>query len=284
MTHLDIGTRHGGAVTVVGLGGIGGGIALRLAECGREVTGVDVDSARVADWQAQSGGTGATTLDDVDWVSTECVIIAVRTAKQVESVLSSSALRSVLAREASVLVVTTLTPADARRIAGAELSGRRFELPVSGGEARARNGELTGLIAGPAVDDFESALLGEMFASVFTFDMLGQPSWVKLINNTLAAHNALHTAVALSVADDHGIDVGLVDRVITASSGASAAGAALPTLTDNQVDLLIKDADLLRDQLQSWPFTPASLDDISTRVAHARRLLTPTDIEGAQHQ
>lgn len=284
MTQFVDDTHRGGAVVVVGLGGIGGGVALRLAERGRAVTGVDVDAARVGDWRAQSASKGATSFDDVDWDSTECIIVAVRTAQQVDSVLSSSTIRPVLAREASVFVVTTLTPADARCIAGADRSGRRFELPVSGGEVRARNGELTGLIAGPAVDDFEAALLEEMFATVFTFDTVGQPSWVKLINNTLAAHNALHTAVALTAAHDHGIDIELANQVIGASSGSSAAGGALHTLTDNQVDLLVKDADLLRGQLQSWPFDPASLDDISSRVAHARRLLTSTYTKGAQQQ
>lgn len=284
MTQFVGNTDRSGVVVVVGLGGIGGGIALRLAERGRAVVGVDVDAARVTDWQLQSGCTGVTSFEDVDWDSAACLIVAVRTARQVETVLSSNALRPALAREMTVFVVTTLTPADAEHIVGFEQSGRRFELPVSGGEVRARHGELTGLIAGPAVDDFEAELLVEMFATVFTFDAVGQPSWVKLINNTLAAHNALHTAVALTAAHDHGIDVRLASQVVGASSGSSAAGGALPTLTDTQVDLLVKDADLLRGQLQSWPFDPASLADISARVAHARRLLTSTDTEGAQQQ
>ena len=281
---LDDGTGRDGAVVVVGLGGIGGGIALRLAERGRAVIGVDVDTARVADWHARSGGQGASSFSELNWDLIECIIVAVRTTRQVELVLSDNAIRPALAREVSVFVVTTLTPADATRIAAAERDGRRFEVPVSGGEVRARNGELTGLVAGPPVDDFERMLLQEMFATVFTFDTLGQPSWVKLINNTLAAHNALHTAIALTAAHEQGIDVGLAKQVIDASSGASTAGSALPTLTDNQVDLLVKDANLLRSQLPSWPFTASSLDDITTITAHARALLTSTEREGALHQ
>ncbi|WP_161965444.1 NAD(P)-binding domain-containing protein [Rhodococcus sp. P1Y] len=280
MTQVDERSKRDGHVVVVGLGGIGGGIAHRLVDRGRAVIGVDLDSKRADDWEVESGSTAVSSFDAVQWTSVGCVVVAVRTAAQVEAVLADVDISSALGRGATLFVVTTLTPNDAQRITAADLEGRRFEVPVSGGEVRARNGELTGLLAGPAPDAFESSLLAELFATVFTFEQAGHPSLVKLINNTLAAHSALNASVALQTAQEAGIDTGLAHQVIRASSGSTVAGDSLATLTENQVELLLKDVRLLEGELPRSPFTDASIDDVVEHVAIARTLLNEPDSKG----
>lgn len=282
MTHIDNRSQRDGHVVVVGLGGIGGAVAHRLVELGRTVVGIDLDPKRADTWQVNSGSSAVSSFGTVDWDAAECVIVAVRTAQQVESVLSDHGVSSLLRRGATAFVLTTLIPADAQRVTAGDLSGRRFELPVSGGEIRARNGELTGLIAGPDPDAFEASLLREVFATVFTFDSTGQPSLIKLINNTLAARSALNAAIALKTACAAGVDTALAHEVIRSSSGSSVAGDSLASLTDNQADLLLKDVRLLESQLHHSPFEAACVDDLVEHVANARTSLQVAETEGTQ--
>ncbi|WP_082833204.1 NAD(P)-binding domain-containing protein [Rhodococcus sp. LB1] len=266
-------------VVVVGLGGIGGGIAARMAQRGRSVIGMDVDDARVREWQEYTGSRAVSSFAGIDWGDVRCMVIAVRTVQQVEAVLSDDSVRSSMEDGASAFIVTTMTPSDARRVVDAHRAWRLFELPVSGGEVRAREGELTGLITGPPPSAFEEALLQDVFAKLFPFDEFGQPSLLKLINNTLAARNVLSAAVALATAHEQGVDASIVSQVIRVSSGSSAAGDALATLSDNQVDLLLKDARLLGGELPSSPFDRASMNELISTVSAARGLLEAADPE-----
>ncbi|MCE0765075.1 NAD(P)-binding domain-containing protein [Pseudonocardia kujensis] len=267
---------------VVGLGGIGGGMARRLADCDRDVVGLDVDALRAGAWSASSGTPAVSVFEDIDWQTVRCVVIAVRTAPQVESVLSRPEVSSVLVDGASVFIVTTMTPSAARAVIGGGPAGLRlFELPVSGGEVKAAQGELTGLLAGPEPDEFERDLLRDLFARTFTLDAVGQPSLLKLINNGLATHNALAAAVALATAHEGGIDASVACSVIRTSSGSSVIGDGLAVLSDNQVDLLVKDLQLLSDELMGSPFADMSVDEIKPRVVAARALLSATS-EGDQ--
>ncbi|KXX62867.1 hypothetical protein AZG88_27460 [Rhodococcus sp. LB1] len=250
-----------------------------MAQRGRSVIGMDVDDARVREWQEYTGSRAVSSFAGIDWGDVRCMVIAVRTVQQVEAVLSDDSVRSSMEDGASAFIVTTMTPSDARRVVDAHRAWRLFELPVSGGEVRAREGELTGLITGPPPSAFEEALLQDVFAKLFPFDEFGQPSLLKLINNTLAARNVLSAAVALATAHEQGVDASIVSQVIRVSSGSSAAGDALATLSDNQVDLLLKDARLLGGELPSSPFDRASMNELISTVSAARGLLEAADPE-----
>lgn len=261
-------------VVVVGLGGIGGGIAHRMSERGRHVIGVDLDRDRANEWQQRTGCPAVSSLDSVEWDDVRCVFIAVRTAPQVDVVLADHGVRRAMDGGASAFVVTTMTPSDARRTAEAHRGRRVFELPVSGGEIKAREGELTGLMTGPHPTAFEKTLLQDIFSTLFQFDDYGQPSLLKLVNNTLAARNLLNAAAAVATAHEHGVDAFLASNVIRSSSGSSVAGDALIALSDNQIELLRKDARLLGDELSSSPLDLASMNDIVSIVGAAQGLLT----------
>ena len=279
MAQADSYAHRRAQVVVVGLGGIGGGIARRMAEQGRYVIGMDVDGVRASEWQEQTGSRAVSSFDGIDWGDVRCMFIAVRTVQQIEAVLSDDSVRSAMDDGASAFIITTMTPSDARRVVDAHRAWRLFELPVSGGEVRAREGELTGLIAGPQPDALEEALLHDVFARLFPLDTVGQPSLLKLINNTLAARNVLSAAVGLATAHEQGVDPSIARDVIRACSGSSAAGDALATLSDNQVDLLLKDARLLGGELPSSPFDRASMNELTSTVSAARGLLEAADPE-----
>ena len=89
MAQADSYAHRRAQVVVVGLGGIGGGIARRMAEQGRyNVIGMDVDGVRASEWQEQTGSRGASSFDGIDGGDVRCMFIAVRTVQQIEVVLS----------------------------------------------------------------------------------------------------------------------------------------------------------------------------------------------------
>lgn len=269
-------------VAVVGLGPMGGAIAGRLADRGRDVVGVDLDAARAAVWRDATGGQSVSALDQVGWHKIRCVFLAVRTPSQVEAVLMDDQVRTAMTDGASAFIVTTLTPADASGIAQRYSDWRVMELPVSGGITKARHGELTGLMAGPVLDAFETALLDDIFAELVVLGRVGQPSLLKLINNSLAAHNLLGAAVALETAHEHGLDAVVARDAIVASSGSSVTGDALARLTSNDADLLLKDARLLIQELNVSPFEGVLFNSLPERFGKAHGLLEGILPKGTQ--
>lgn len=262
---------------VVGLGPMGAAIGARLADQAWDVTGLDLDQERTDRWRRTAARPAATDIAEIEWASVGRIVIALRTCPQVESVLASDEVGRALAHGAGAFLVTTLTPSDARRLLDRQPSGRLFELPVSGGVPRARRGDLTGLLAGPPLDCTDERLLRDVFAHTFRFDEPGQPSMVKLINNSLAAHHLLGTTVAVRAAQELGLDGRLAHRIIAASSGSSLTGDLLPDLTQNDADLLLKDVRLLEQELGRAPFEDITFGSLPERFAAARALLHPHD-------
>jgi len=120
--------------------------------------------------------------------------------------------------------MSTIAPRKARAI-GAALSERgvRFlDAPVTGSSPKAEAGTLT-IMAGGAAEDFERArpLFEAMGALVVHVGELGQGQMVKLVNNAVAAANAVTLGQALLVAKRTGVDLDALQQVMAAGSGGS---------------------------------------------------------------
>lgn len=267
---------------VIGLGPMGGAIAARLADQGWDVVGVDLDTSRVAEWRRTAVRPATSDFDDVAWSGVGRIVVALRTFPQVEAVLADRRVSTALDAGATGYIVTTLAPSDARSLLARHRGRRLYELPVSGGVPKARRGDLTGLVAGPPLQASDEKLLRDVFAQTFWFDEAGQPSLIKLINNSLAAHHLLGTAVAVRAAHQHGVDAHLAHRIIAASSGSSLTGDVLADLTSNDAELLLKDVGLLTTELGHSPFEDTSFDNLPDRFAVAHELLRPADRKGTR--
>ncbi len=249
--------------------------ALRLHELGLAPLGVDSAAPRRAEWEAASGLSAA---DRLDGPTTEQILVCVRTTSQAESVLAelkaeAEASQPGIASDRAVYVLTTLEPSFAReldRYNGAAL--RVIELPVSGGRAGARAGELTVLVGGGGARPEDVAFLKRTLArEVFDFPRFGDATLVKLINNTLATYNALAFASCLALADRAGLTARDCAEVILAGSGASWIAAHFESLLD---DLLAKDAALLAAELGQLPAIDLSDPQrLLAGLAHGRGLL-----------
>ena len=120
--------------------------------------------------------------------------------------------------------MSTIAPRMARAI-GETLGGhgvRFMDAPVTGSSPKAEAGTLT-IMAGGAADDFARAkpLFEAMGELVLHVGELGQGQMVKLVNNAVAAANAVTLGQALLVAKRTGVDLDALVQVMGAGSGGS---------------------------------------------------------------
>jgi putative dehydrogenase len=259
-------------IVVVGLGNIGIAIAARIADCGKDVLGVDLAADRRAEWRRITGRTAAASLADVPWPDVTHVYVVVRMTDQAESVLQEL-LTLPLPPGLPVFLDTTLELGYARGLGRyGEAPWRLIELPVSGGAAGARAGTLTVMAAGDVREEERAYLLSTSAAAIVEFSSYGEPTLAKLLNNVAAAYTALSFAEMMLLADRTGMPPARLAEVLRTSSGQSWMGDHFVTLVD---DLLGKDVALLRQELGALPVVGLDQDDhLLSRLAEARSALT----------
>jgi 3-hydroxyisobutyrate dehydrogenase len=235
-------------VAVIGLGDLGLACAARVNEVGLETIGVEASAQRRAIWRQESGREA---VGELHGLALDHALVCVRTTAQAREILLE--LRQCAAgRELATYVLTTLEPAFARQLGDHAGDGLRvIELPVSGGRAAARRGELTVLIGGGQAGARELAFLERTLAQqTFAFPRFGDATLAKLLNNAVAAYNAAAFAACLTLADEAGLGAAVCAEIIGAGSGASWIAEHFEALVD---DLLAKDAELLASELGELP-------------------------------
>jgi 3-hydroxyisobutyrate dehydrogenase len=211
-------------VAVIGLGSMGLGMANSLRRAGFDVAGCDVHREAVERFVA-AGGRGATTPEAAA-AGAAIVVSAVVNAAQTEAVLFGEHGAAAAMPAGAVFVSSaTMDPAVARRLgARLEASGRLYlDAPMSGGAARAAEGQLTMLCSGSAAA-FATArpALAVMAAKVYELGPEpGQGAAFKMINQLLAGVHIAAACEALAFAAKQGLDLRRVYEVITASAGNS---------------------------------------------------------------
>jgi len=147
--------------------------------------------------------------------------------------------------------MSTIAPTEARAVGEAlGARGLRFvDAPVTGSSPRAEAGTLT-IMAGGAAEDVERArpLFAAMGELVLHVGPLGQGQMLKLINNSVAAANAVTLAQALVVARATGVDLDALVRVMAAGSGGSAMlDLKAGPMREHDYATLFKTAHMLKD-------------------------------------
>ncbi|WP_167133079.1 NAD(P)-binding domain-containing protein [Paramicrobacterium chengjingii] len=234
---------------IIGLGPIGAAVGERLLARHRDVAGFEIDNSRAQALADETGMAVASTPHEVPWRTVDAVYIAVRLADQLEKVLAM--LREHAMERLTIVVLTTLAPSDAARIlSSTPTSWRVFEAPLSGGPQGARDGSMSLMLAGPEPSDTDLSRFDDMAERLFWTSRYGQPSLLKLLNNTLGAYNALATAAMLDLAVEHDVSAQQFLDVVNASSGQSW----MSTNFDNfHYPMLFKDAGLLIGDIGKTP-------------------------------
>ena len=209
---------------MIGLGAMGGAMADTLMQAGHRVSGFDVDQRALERFRA-AGGSAKPDAAAVA-AKSDLVVLMLRSEIQIEALLNGNpALISDLSKGAVTWVASTVSP-DYVVALGERLASKGIHLldgPVSGGVARAREGNLTLIFAGDdeaiaSATAVAPALAEHVFRVAST---PGPASLIKAINQLLTASHIALTSEALAIATRAGVDPEMLQRVVGASSGAS---------------------------------------------------------------
>ncbi|WP_241385043.1 NAD(P)-dependent oxidoreductase [Rhodococcus sp. CH91] len=210
----------------VGLGAMGRPIARNFARNGRRMVVRDADPASqqrfVDENPAVVGATGFADFADCD-----VVVLVLPTSDIVDSVVVSDDGLLQHLRPGSVIVdMGSSVPTRTQRLA--ELAAAKgvsvVDAPVSGGVARAEQGQLAVMAGGDAeVVDGVTPLLRETGSEIIRVGPVGSGHAAKALNNLLAANNVLVAAEALLVGRKFGIDPATLLAVLNAGSGRNQA-------------------------------------------------------------
>ncbi len=215
-------------VALVGVGNMGGAMAARLLAQGWPVRVHDIDSRK----HAALLSAGATTHASPAQAALGCaaVMVCVVDAAQCEQVLfGPQGLAGAMPPGSMVMLCPTIAPQDTEAHAG-RLARHGIEVldaPMSGGPARARDGSMSLMLAGPdeLVARFE-ALLAALSSRIFRISArVGDGARTKLVNNLAAGINLVGAAEVLAMARAMGLDLGCTLDVIEQSSGQSWIGS-----------------------------------------------------------
>jgi 3-hydroxyisobutyrate dehydrogenase-like beta-hydroxyacid dehydrogenase len=271
----------------LGLGIMGSRMAANVARAGFPLSVWTHTPGKAERWASEHGATAYATPAEVA-AHSNIVVSMVVDGEQVASVLLGEHGVLEAARADSLCVdMSTIGPADARRVAGAlrEHAVAMLDAPVTGSSPRAQDGTLTIMVGGEA-GDYARALpvletMGELIVHV---GELGQGQMLKLINNSLGAANAAAVAEALLVARATGVDLDALVEVTSAGSGASAQLALKSgAMRAHDYTPMFKAAHMLKDvrlclqeaESAGVPFPAA---------AHARDILSATIARGLAEQ
>jgi len=230
-------------VTVIGLGAMGGGMALSLLRCDdvNEVSGFDLNPEVVKQFYAEAKELGKTssssslsppkllTLDRfVERESTDVVLIVLVNEAQCQSVCFDNDgvnLESLLRSGSTVIVSSTVTPTWSKQACSrfAEIGIIFLDCPVSGGPVRALAGEITIMASGEAealafVDPLFQAMAKEIH---IIQGGAGMGSTVKMVHQLLAGVHIAVAAEALALAAKAGLDVRQLYDIVKGAAGAS---------------------------------------------------------------
>jgi len=255
----------------VGLGAMGSPMAALVAKAGHPVTAFDIDPQKAVAL-ADDGVKAATTVSDAA-ADADVLVLMVATARQAESVLYGDGKGAAALKPGSVvLLMATVGPAAvedwARRLAATGV--QIVDAPVSGGAARAAQGDLLIMVSGSetalaAVQPLLDVMAGN---APVVGNEPGEGQKVKLVNQLLCGVHIAVAAEALAYAEALGLDAGATWEVLRHGAAASFMlddrGARMVDNPNNDIrstiDIFVKDMGLVTEaaRAKAYPTPLAS--------------------------
>jgi 3-hydroxyisobutyrate dehydrogenase len=253
-------------VAFIGLGNMGGPMAINLIKAGHAVVVFDLSQA-ACDQLQEAGASVAGTAAEAA-VGMDYVISMLPAGKHVAGTyLGDDGLLSRLDRSTTILDCSTIDAATARQVgaAAAALDIGFMDAPVSGGVAAAAAGTLSFMCGGDAAT-FEKArlILKAMGKNIFHAGPAGAGQVAKGCNNMLLAIHMIGTCEALEMGARNGLDPKVLSEIMLASSGRNWSlevynpyPGVMPTAPASNdykpgfmVDLMVKDLGLAMEIAQ----------------------------------
>jgi 3-hydroxyisobutyrate dehydrogenase len=214
-------------IAFIGLGNMGGPMAVNLHKAGFKVTAVDLSADARAKVAAEGVSVAATTSDAL--VGAQVVISMLPASRHVEGLYlgdgaANAGLLASLPAGTRIIDCSTIAPASARKVAAAAQARglSMIDAPVSGGTAGAAAGTLTFMVGG-AADSVAAAqpLLQAMGKNIFHAGDSGAGQVAKVCNNMLLAIHMIGSAEALTLGVNNGLDPAVLSEIMKQSSGGN---------------------------------------------------------------
>jgi 3-hydroxyisobutyrate dehydrogenase len=205
----------------VGLGNMGGGMALNLVKGGHDVIAFDLAEAalqRARDGGCTTAQTAAEAGTDVD-----AIVTMLPAGKHVASVYEKQIFAAV--KPGTLLIdCSTIDVATARAVAqmATERGLEMVDAPVSGGIAAANGGTLTFMVGGTDAAFARAApILQKMGKAVIHAGDAGAGQAAKICNNMILGATMVATCEALALAQRLGLDAQTFYDIASKASGQS---------------------------------------------------------------
>lgn len=215
-------------IAFIGLGNMGGPMAINLKKAGHDVRAFDLSKDAVAKLVAE-GATAAFSAQDA--VQGAKVVVTMLPASQhVEALFlgkdGAPGLLAAIAKDTLVIDSSTIAAATSLKVAkAADAAGIDFiDAPVSGGTGGAIAGTLTFMV-GATTSQLERAkpYLEKMGANIFHAGAVGAGQTAKICNNMLLGILMVGTSEAIALGVANGLDPKVLSEIMRRSSGGNWA-------------------------------------------------------------
>ncbi|CAI0776060.1 L-threonate dehydrogenase [Serratia grimesii] len=253
------------AVCIVGLGSMGMGAAKSCINAGLTTYGVDLNPQALTALQ-QAGAKQAANNADGFAADLDALLLLVVNAAQVKQILfGDNGLAAKLKPNTPVMVSSTISATDAKDIEQQllALGLNMLDAPVSGGAAKAAEGQMTVMASG-AESTFRQLqpVLDAIAGKVYRIgEDIGLGATVKIIHQLLAGVHIAAGAEAMALAARAGIPLDVMYDVVTHAAGNSwmfenrmqhvVDGDYAPK---SAVDIFVKDLGLVTDTAKELHF------------------------------
>ncbi|QCF27178.1 3-hydroxyisobutyrate dehydrogenase [Hydrocarboniclastica marina] len=206
----------------IGLGNMGGPMALNLLKAGHNLTVYDLSANAVAP-VTDAGATAVNSVAEVAAADPAIIITMLPASSHVKAVyLDRDGLLARVRPRVLLIDASTIDPITAREVAGAAgaQGNAMLDAPVSGGTGGAVAGTLTFMVGGEG-EDFERArpVLEAMGKKAIHCGPSGNGQVAKVSNNMLLAISMIGVAEAMSLGVGLGMDPKVLAEVLNTSTG-----------------------------------------------------------------
>ena len=251
------------SVLVIGLGAMGGAMAVRLTKCGVNVQGYDISTTAVERFTA-AGGKGTSNLSEA-LSTTDVVITSLPNDEILWSVLRSELIDK-LRPEQSFVEMSTILPQTMTAVAK-DLKGKVAEIvdaPVSGGPNEALAQKLSILVG---VDGELKQSTHDVLSHLGSVNLLGKVGngkTLKLVNNMISMANVAIFTEAFQLGKELGLEYQAMYDVLQNSGGSS-------TMLKKRIPYVLDD-----DFSARFSVNLAEKDTgLALRMAHQQKYPTP---------
>jgi 3-hydroxyisobutyrate dehydrogenase len=212
-------------IAFIGLGNMGGPMALNLHKAGHAVGAFDLSTAACEALRAQGVAIAESAAQAVQ--GAEVVVSMLPASQHVESLyLGERGLLAQIAPGTLVIDSSTIAAATSRKVAeaGAARGIAVIDAPVSGGTGGAIAGTLTFMVGGSEADlERARPVLEKMGANIFHAGAAGAGQTAKICNNMLLGILMIGTSEAIALGVANGLDPKVLSEIMRRSSGGNWA-------------------------------------------------------------